>query len=471
MDRENEETKQTSKSVYMLRRAVFIIIMLGLLTLLAVGIVRLIKSFATEEVPYNDGLVYGACGYEADWSRPEAEQLLTESGRAQVERGATVKMATDLSNVTFNVPGTYEVSVYFTGTDGVTKTYVSKITVKDTTPPVGTPVDVTLNIGEKADVLLFVRDVVDVTDVSLSFVKAPDTKKAGQQSVTLKLRDKGGNETLLNSILTVIDPSSGATPVPQVTPEPTPTPYVDDVPPVIEGAQDINVYVGDSVSYKKGVTVTDNSGEEPELVIDNSQVKLNEIGRYPVFYSATDSTGNKTTVTVYVTVEEKPDDNKYSEATVKRRAAKIVDEIITPGMSETEKCVAIYKYVRNHMGYKESKDMDDVNKAAFIAMTDGIGDCYIYYSLTKVILDAAGLENQMVYIERANGTHHYWCLVHISSGWYHFDTVPRKAGGDFCLLTDAEILAYSKKHSSSHAFDQSKYPATPEKSLGINPWA
>ena len=56
----------------------------------------------------------------------------------------------------------------------------------------------------------------------------------------------------------------------------------------------------------------------------------------------------------------------------------------------------------------------------------------------------------------------------VGDGWYHFDTTPRQGGGEFFLLTDEEILNYSKAHKNSHIFDQSKYPATPTEDSSVD---
>ena len=56
---------------------------------------------------------------------------------------------------------------------------------------------------------------------------------------------------------------------------------------------------------------------------------------------------------------------------------------------------------------------------------------------------------------------HYWNLTQCDGQWYHFDTTPRSWGGSFCLLTDAEMLAYSHAHGGCFEFDRSLYPPTP----------
>ena len=81
----------------------------------------------------------------------------------------------------------------------------------------------------------------------------------------------------------------------------------DTKAPVIEGAKDLEVYTDSTVSYKAGVTVTDDMDTKPALTIDNSKVNLSKPGVYEVVYTATDASGNSTSVTIKLTVKAKPD--------------------------------------------------------------------------------------------------------------------------------------------------------------------
>ena len=49
-----------------------------------------------------------------------------------------------------------------------------------------------------------------------------------------------------------------------------------------KGSEARVVYVGDAIAYKKGITVTDNSGAEIPLQIDSSAVRADTPGEYPV---------------------------------------------------------------------------------------------------------------------------------------------------------------------------------------------
>ena len=79
----------------------------------------------------------------------------------------------------------------------------------------------------------------------------------------------------------------------------------DKTPPVVKAA-DMEVFAGNSVSYKKNVIVTDNEDENPKIVVDSSKVDLQTPGKYPVVYTVTDKAGNKTELKITITVKKKP---------------------------------------------------------------------------------------------------------------------------------------------------------------------
>jgi hypothetical protein len=62
---------------------------------------------------------------------------------------------------------------------------------------------------------------------------------------------------------------------------------------------------------------------------------------------------------------------------------------------------------------------------------------------------------------------HFWNLVYVRGGWYHFDTCPRSRDGYFCLQTDAQLRRYSTGYTFS--FNKSLYPARATKVISRNP--
>src|SRR5690554_1280615 len=81
----------------------------------------------------------------------------------------------------------------------------------------------------------------------------------------------------------------------------------DNEGPVIYGAKDFYVDEGASnIDYLLGVYAIDDIDGEVDVTVDASKVNTNVAGVYEVTYTAQDSAGNETTITIEVTVETKP---------------------------------------------------------------------------------------------------------------------------------------------------------------------
>lgn len=247
---------------------------------------------------------------------------------------------------------------------------------------------------------------------------------------------------------------------PKATPKPSPT-QGDTMPPVIEGEDFQVVYVGDTASYRTYVTVSDNEDENVKLEIDSSKVMLHQEGKYKVIYTATDAAGNSSVKEVEIRVEPKPADVLAREK-VDEAADKLLAEIIKPDMTLRQQAEAIYIWVKNNIYY----DGNYLNNTDWVqAADDGFrnrrGDCYVYFGTAKALLNRAEITNMDI-VKTGGG--HYWSLVDLGQGWYHFDTTPRKTGGEFFMLTDEELSTYSKEiGKGSHVWNVDEYPATPVK--------
>ena len=245
----------------------------------------------------------------------------------------------------------------------------------------------------------------------------------------------------------------------------SPAPAEDTQPPVISGTKDLTVAVGESLSYRTGVTVTDDVDETVQLQVDSSGVNLSEPGEYQAVYWAEDAAGNRAEVTVTVTVVETVtvDDADGGETEdvveaggeeitlerVNELADDILVEITTSGMSQREKALAIYNYVHNHIKYTGTSDKSSWLVGAYVGFTRGSGDCYNYFACSKALLTRAGIPN--VDLTRVGGnSRHYWQLVDVGGGYYHFDACPHPNSYPLYsfLLTEAEVQAYTKQCSS-----------------------
>lgn len=364
-------------------------------------------------------------------------KITLEAGGAAPDISAFVKneenarIVTDMSTIDFAKPGTNTVTVELDELK-----YDVEVEVVDTVAPVVKLKDVsgyTLLERSPED---FVLSASDVTQITYSFENTPDFTYEGTQTVTIVATDEGGNRTSGQAKLTLVP---------------------DTEPPVINGANDITVYLGDSISYKSKVSVQDNCAEGLALYVDSSAVNLNVEGTYPVTYKAVDCAGNSATVTVNVTVKART----YSEEEVYALADGVLANIITDDMSQKDKAYAIFKYVKSHVSYLDTSEKDDWVKAAFSGLTYGKGDCYVYASVSKALLTRAGIKNMDIERIPSGDTLHYWNLVDIGDGWgwYHFDTTPRVPDRpNIFLWTDSQITEYSNSHYNSHNYDRSRYP-------------
>jgi len=81
--------------------------------------------------------------------------------------------------------------------------------------------------------------------------------------------------------------------------------FFDRTPPEISGTKDLYTYAGETISYREGITVTDNLDASPLLTVDSSAVDLSTPGEYEAVYTAKDASGNKTKQEITVTVLQK----------------------------------------------------------------------------------------------------------------------------------------------------------------------
>ena len=125
----------------------------------------------------------------------------------------------------------------------------------------------------------------------------------------------------------------------------------DTTAPEILGLSEFVVKVGETLSYKRGVSVQDNSGVDIPLVIDNSQVDLSKLGTYVVIYSATDLSGNTATVEVPVTVIES---DPIDPQVVYDLADKLIADLLTEDMSLQDKVFKLWNWCRTKIKYSYS---------------------------------------------------------------------------------------------------------------------
>ena len=151
------------------------------------------------------------------------------------------------------------------------------------------------------------------------------------------------------------------------------------------------------------------------MMVD-SQVILSRKGKYTVTYSATDQSGNTASKSCTYTLVEPA----VTEEQVHEMAQAVLSQILTPDMVAAEKLKAVFEYVRARVHYTGTSNKTDWRREAIRGNQEGRGDCFTVYSLTRSLLD----ELQVPYMSvtrRGGATRHYWLIVNIGTGWYHFD--------------------------------------------------
>lgn len=137
----------------------------------------------------------------------------------------------------------------------------------------------------------------------------------------------------------------------------------------------------------------------------------------------------------------------------------VLSGIINDSMGDREKATAIYSWIRSNFRYNGHSATRDWVQEAHQGIRKHRGDCYTYFAVSQALLTRAGLPS--IEVIRNTDNDHYWNLTKVDGVWYHFDTTPRSWGGTFCLLTDAQMEAYSAAHGWCFAFDKSLYPPSP----------
>lgn len=361
---------------------------------------------------------------EAGGRFPELSEFLMREYR---EAGFTEKWEELLD---LHTVADYEIGILIAG-----KEYTSILHVADTTAPIVERKDVQVFKDDTLQPTDFIEKIEDATKTNVVFVDMPDFSVPGMQKIELAVADEGGNVTRVSANMDVIE---------------------DTQPPVIEGVEELTVAVGDSISYKKHVVVSDDYDENVTLDIDNSEVDLNKSGDYPVIYKATDQAGNMAEKETVIHVKPASVETATEEM-VNKKADVLLQEIITADMSRYEKAKAIFNWVHTNVGWSDGTPKTNWVQGAYRGLFERRGDCYVYAATSKCLLTQAGIANMDIGFSTSRRTH-YWNLIDLGDGWYHFDTTRRTDGKSFFYVKDADIRAYSDSHNGSHAYDPSQYP-------------
>ena len=347
----------------------------------------------------------------------------------------------DLSQVDTNIPQEFDFDITV-----MNVTTTAKLTIADTIAPTCEVVPQDLFADEEIpEAIDCVKDIVDIQQpVVAEYLTTPDMTCTNTSIVQVKLEDLSGNISIVEVPFHIIK---------------------DDEPPVISGTKNITAWIGDTIKYRDGITVTDSYDPQPVLTIDNSQVNMKVEGQYPVTYVATDEAGNHSIVEIMLTLKIKPD--RYIEPeTLYGEAQKILDSITEPGMTDMEKALKIVRWCRYNIHYISKTDTSSWTRAAYDGLTKRQGTCYTFAMVNKALFHCAGIENKIVKRYPYKWSRHYWNLIKIDGQWYHCDSTPRHNYHSYVfMLTDKELANFTGGGYNGYRFDHSKYPASATESV------
>ena len=345
-----------------------------------------------------------------------AQVLYSSFGEVTVEAKNGFLTGTDLGRpetipevFRANVPGTYFIRVRVDG-----GTEIARVTLVDTTGPALTAKEgsfYTCHEYAPEDLV----EVEDVTGATLSFAEAPDPTNDQPQTFSVRAVDGAGNETVSAFPLTLL---------------------VDTTPPTLYGVTNVGGYVGEPIAYFKEAYAEDDVDGRVEMVVE-SEVILSRKGKYTVTYTATDKSGNTASKSCTYTLVEPA----VTNAEVRKMAQGVLKEITTKDMVTAEKLKAVFDYVRGRVHYTGVSNKTDWRLEAIRGNTEGKGDCFTVYCLSRSLLDELKIPYMSV-TRRGGATRHYWLIVNIGTGWYHFDPLKTRVHRYSCFMwTTKQCLA------------------------------
>jgi len=110
-------------------------------------------------------------------------------------------------------------------------------------------------------------------------------------------------------------------------------------------------------------------------------------------------------------------------------------------MVTVEKLKAVFDYVRGRIHYTGVSNKTDWRREAIRGNEEGKGDCFTVYCLGRALLDELKIPYMSV-TRKGGATHHYWLIVNIGTGWYHFDPLKTRVHNYSCFMwTTKQCLA------------------------------
>lgn len=341
-------------------------------------------------------------------------------------------------------------------------------------------------VSESTSATTSTADQTPLSGTSDQSADTPITALTSADSVSTTLVGVTHPITLTTTTATAVDPTFETTTIAPESPEtkaPTTEPPVTEPPvteppiteppmtepidvtaPIVTG-KNFEITQGDSVSYKNKIKVEDDYDDDPTIKVDNSDVDLDTPGTYKVIYTVTDQSGNSTVFTLKLTVKKKAISESEATEFVMSRAQSILNSITDASMSKLQIAYSIYHWTSKNITYIGTSDKSSWVIGAYDGFSTGKGDCFTYFATAKALLTVADIDHIDVYRapNEVRSSRHYWLLVNVGDGWYHFDTNNStffsKRNANFFMVTDEEIWAWDNQYyRGEHTYDPTGMP-------------
>ena len=160
-------------------------------------------------------------------------------------------------------------------------------------------------------------------------------------------------------------------------------------------------------------------------------------------------------------------DWRYISDAALAEADRVVDTLITSGMSDYDVVKTLHDYLVTHCDYDYRVDIGNmpfISHQAEGALLNGTAVCSGYAKAYEILLDAAGIPCET--ITGYAGGYHAWNLVQVDGEWYHVDATwddPTNKGGDYIRYTyflKSDKVMASRRHrnwEAVHACTSTKY--------------
>lgn len=233
---------------------------------------------------------------------------------------------------------------------------------------------------------------------------------------------------------------------------------VDSSKPVITGVDNVTVKVGDSFDVMAGVEATDNAeGNITSMIVASpTEINTSKPGQYKITYTVTDLSGNTAIETRTVTVTQTSgqvdvgDGPFLTESEVSQRDG-IVQSLLNSELDDFDDrdfLTSLNKYLMSYV-QRSTSSSDDSSYSAIVKQR---GTRMAMVRAVKVILDARGIENRIVYGKNDDMV---WNIVKVDNDYRHLDVYANKVhnNAEYCFLLKTTEL------EDSYAYDIAAYPS------------